>query len=80
MGMDTINMPNFGMHMEEGQVETWFVEEGGAVDVGTEVVEISESKATHVVESKVKGVLSKIIVQEGETAEVGAVLAEITLD
>lgn len=79
MAIETVNMPNYGMHMEEGTVETWFVSEGDPVDVGTEICEISESKAVHVIESKVKGVLSRIVVPEGETAEVGALLGEITL-
>lgn len=79
MAVETVNMPNYGMHMEEGTVETWFVEEGEKVEVGTELLEVSESKAVHTIESKVEGVLSKIIVQEGDTVEVGTVLAEITL-
>lgn len=80
MATKIVSMPNYGMHMTEGKVETWFVEEGESVSVGDELVEIGESKALHTITSKVDGVLTKITVPEGETAEVGAELAVITTE
>lgn len=73
-----INMPKFGMSMVEGEVVTWFKKEGDAVEKGEAVLEISENKAIHEVNAMAAGVLKSILVQEGETVPVGAVLGLIT--
>lgn len=75
--MAVVKMPKYGMTVAKVKVETWFVEEGDAVKVGTELVEVSENKATHTLESKVAGTVEKIFVQEGESVAPGTELIYI---
>jgi pyruvate dehydrogenase E2 component (dihydrolipoamide acetyltransferase) len=72
-----IRMPKFGMSMLEGEVVTWFKKEGEQVKTGDELFEVNENKAVHTVVSKHDGILEKIVVKEGESAPVGAILAII---
>lgn len=70
-----ICMPKFGMSMLEGEVAKWLVKEGDKVTKGDDIVEIMENKATHTVQAMASGTLERIIVNEGETAKVGAAIA-----
>jgi pyruvate/2-oxoglutarate dehydrogenase complex dihydrolipoamide acyltransferase (E2) component len=62
--------------MESGEVVRWLVEDGARVQAGQVVVEIETDKATAEVEAPAAGVLL-IAADEGETLEVGGLLAEI---
>ena len=73
-----IRMPKYGMSMLEGEVVTWFFTEGDQVNEGDEILEIQENKAVHTITSKYSGILQKILVNEGESAPVGEVLAIIS--
>lgn len=74
-----ITMPKWGLAMEEGMVVAWLAEEGEAVEVGQEVLEIETSKITNVFESPVGGTLRRRVVAEGESVPVGALLG-VTAD
>lgn len=67
-----IEMPKFGLSMEEGTVTTWFKAEGDAVSQGEAVAEVVTEKITNTVEAPADGVLRKILLQENETALCGA--------
>lgn len=73
-----ILMPKYGITMIDGEVLTWFKKEGDTVEAGEAVLEFSENKAVHEIEAEEGGVLTQILVQEGERAEVGATLGIIT--
>jgi pyruvate/2-oxoglutarate dehydrogenase complex dihydrolipoamide acyltransferase (E2) component len=63
--------------MEEGVVLSWKKQEGDAVEKGEIILEIETEKATAELESPASGVVSKILVPEGETVPVNTVLAVI---
>ncbi len=63
--------------MEEGRIVTWFKKEGDTVERGEKLIDVETDKAIMEVESTATGVLKKIIVPEGETAAVNALLALI---
>ena len=64
-------MPNLGLTMTEGTIETWVKSEGDKIEVGEVFVNIENNKSVEEVESRSAGVLLKILVEEGDTVEVG---------
>ena len=63
--------------METGKILRWLKKEGDQVQKGEPLVEIESDKANIEVEAYATGKLSKIVVPEGESAPIGAVIAEI---
>lgn len=63
--------------MEEGRLVEWKVSEGDRVEQGDVVAEIETDKANMDVEAMGGGVLRKIVLQEGRTAPVGALIGVI---
>ena len=61
--------------MEEGTLVSWQKKEGDRVDSGDVLCEVETDKATMDYESTSEGTLLKIIVQEGEQAAIGEVVA-----
>jgi pyruvate dehydrogenase E2 component (dihydrolipoamide acetyltransferase) len=74
--MTDITMPQLSDAMEEGTIVKWLVEDGGEVVAGAELVEIETDKATMAYPSDAEGTL-EIVVPEGESAPVGALIARI---
>ena len=72
-----ITMPKWGLSMTEGMVAQWNVAEGAEISEGEEVVEIETTKITNVHESPVGGTLRRLVVAEGETVPVRALLAVV---
>jgi pyruvate dehydrogenase E2 component (dihydrolipoyllysine-residue acetyltransferase) len=72
-----IAMPRLSDSMEEGTVLNWLKKVGDDVAVGEELVEIETDKANMGYEADVAGTLLEIVVEENETALVGAVIARI---
>ena len=70
-----LEMPKLSDTMTEGTILRWLKQEGDTVDIGDEIAEIETDKATMAMEVFDEGVLSKIMVAEGEKAPVGAVIA-----
>lgn len=70
-------LPQWGMGMIEGTVLRWMKNPGDSVLEGEEIAEIETAKAQIMLEAPYSGTLTDIIVAEGETAEVRAVLAHI---
>ena len=71
----TLVMPKAGMGTTEGTITTWLKAEGERVTQGEVVVEIETAKAIEEIEAPVTGVLSKILLAEGDTAEVHSEMA-----
>ncbi|WP_411845895.1 pyruvate dehydrogenase complex dihydrolipoamide acetyltransferase [Roseibacillus persicicus] len=69
-----LEMPKLSDTMTEGTILRWLKKEGDAVEIGDEIAEIETDKATMAMEVFDEGILSKIMVQEGEKAAVGAVI------
>lgn len=73
--MIEIKMPRLSDTMEEGAVSVWRKKPGDAVAVGDVLVEIETDKAVMEYEAYQAGTLAKILVPEGENAEIGAPIA-----
>jgi pyruvate dehydrogenase E2 component (dihydrolipoamide acetyltransferase) len=72
-----VTMPRLSDSMEEGTVLKWLVEEGGEVTRGEPLVEIETDKANMTYDADTDGVLVEIVAQEGDTLEIGEVIARI---
>ena len=72
-----VTMPRMGQSMEEGVVLNWLKPLGAAVQRGEPLIAIESDKASVEIEAFATGRLVEILVPEGETAAVGAVLAII---
>jgi pyruvate dehydrogenase E2 component (dihydrolipoamide acetyltransferase) len=72
-----VAMPRLSDSMEEGTVLKWIKQVGDEVAVGEELVEIETDKANMGYEADVAGTLLEIVVDENESAPVGAVIARI---
>lgn len=71
-----ITVPSPGESITQVQVAKWLVSDGDQVEKDQEVVEIDSDKASFPVNTPEPGII-KILVQEGDTLPVGAVLARI---
>jgi 2-oxoglutarate dehydrogenase E2 component (dihydrolipoamide succinyltransferase) len=70
-------MPQMGVSVSEGTVTKWLRQVGDAIGRDESLLEISTDKVDTEVPSPAEGVVMQILVQEGETVEVGTVLAII---
>jgi 2-oxoglutarate dehydrogenase E2 component (dihydrolipoamide succinyltransferase) len=70
-------MPQMGVSVSEGTVTKWLKAQGEQVEADEPLLEISTDKVDTEVPSPGSGVLTEILVQEGETVEVGTKLAVI---
>ena len=75
--MTQVQMPQLGETIIEGTILKWLKAEGDAVDRDEPLFEISTDKVDTEVPSPASGTLTQILVQEGETVEVGTKLAQI---
>jgi pyruvate dehydrogenase E2 component (dihydrolipoamide acetyltransferase) len=75
--MADIQMPQLGETVTEGTITKWFKQVGEQVAEDEPLFEVSTDKVDSEVPSPVTGVLSEILVPEGETVDVGVVLARI---
>ncbi|MCU0592428.1 MAG: 2-oxo acid dehydrogenase subunit E2 [Desulfobacterales bacterium] len=73
-----IAMPKLGLTMTEGLITEWKFKEGDSVKKGDVLFTLETEKVTYEVESPADGVLAKILICEGETVPVGAVVGYIT--
>src|SRR5580765_1834916 len=71
-------MPQMGVSVSEGTVTRWMKNVGDEVRADETLLEISTDKVDTEIPSPGSGVVSEILVQEGETVEVGTVLARIS--
>ena len=70
-------MPQMGVSVSEGTITKWLKQEGEQVAADEALLEISTDKVDTEVPSPGEGVVQQILVQEGETVEVGTKLAVI---
>ena len=74
--MDII-MPKMGESVNEGTIIKWHKKVGDAVKQDEIIFEISTDKVDTEIPASTAGVISEILVKEGETVEVGTVVARI---
>ncbi|MCI4669953.1 MAG: 2-oxoglutarate dehydrogenase complex dihydrolipoyllysine-residue succinyltransferase [Bacteroidia bacterium] len=71
-----VKVPSPGESITEVEIESWLVDNGATVDMDDELAEINSDKATLTINAENAGVV-EILVEEGETVEVGQVIAKI---
>ena len=70
-------MPQMGESIAEGTITKWLKQVGGKIDKDEALLEISTDKVDTEIPSPAAGVLGKIVAEEGQTVEVGTVIAII---
>ncbi|TNM68331.1 2-oxoglutarate dehydrogenase, E2 component, dihydrolipoamide succinyltransferase [Streptomyces sp. NP160] len=76
-GSQAVTMPALGESVTEGTVTRWLKSVGDTVEVDEPLLEVSTDKVDTEIPSPFAGTLTEILVQEDETAEVGAELARV---
>ena len=72
-----IHVPTLGESISDATIARWIKKAGDAVAADEPIVELETDKVTLEVPSPVAGKLGEIIAAEGETVEVGALLARV---
>ena len=70
-------MPQMGVSVSEGTITKWSKQVGDTIEADETLLEISTDKVDTEVPSPASGVVSEILVQEGETVAVGTLLARV---
>ena len=73
----TITMPQLGETVTEGTVAQWLKKVGDSVEKYEAFVEVSTDKVNAEVPSPVTGIITEMLVKEGETVPTGAPIATI---
>jgi pyruvate/2-oxoglutarate dehydrogenase complex dihydrolipoamide acyltransferase (E2) component len=75
-----VELPKWGMTMQDGTVSEWLKKPGDRVEEDEPIAVIETEKVATELKSPETGVLKEILVSEGETVDVGTVLARIDTD
>src|SRR5436189_89789 len=78
--MADITMPQLGETVTEGTITKWFKQVGDEVKEDEPLFEVSTDKVDSEVPSPSSGYLAEILVQEGDTVDVGTKLAVLSSD
>src|SRR3954466_16246363 len=70
-----VTMPQLGETVTEGTITRWLKQVGDRVEADEPLFEVSTDKVDSEVPAPVAGVITEILVPEGETVEVGTRLA-----
>ena len=74
---ETVKIPNLGESITEATIGKWFKREGDYVALDEPIAELETDKVAMEVSAPVAGTLKSILAREGDTVEIGAVIAEI---
>ena len=72
-----VPMPQMGESIAEGTISKWLKQVGDAVQRDEPLLEISTDKVDAEIPSPVEGVLVEVLVEEGDTVEVGTIVAYV---
>jgi pyruvate dehydrogenase E2 component (dihydrolipoamide acetyltransferase) len=75
-----IEMPKLSDTMTEGTLIKWHKKVGDSVEIGEILAEIETDKATMEMEAFDDGVITEILIQEGDKAPIGGILAVLNGD
>ncbi|MCI1922497.1 MAG: 2-oxo acid dehydrogenase subunit E2 [Liquorilactobacillus nagelii] len=76
MGLYQFKLPDIGEGISEGTVAKWYVKVGDQLKEDDDLLEIENDKSVEEIPAPVSGTIKQILVEEGETAEVGQALVE----
>lgn len=77
MAIEDIVIPALGESITEATIGSWMKQVGDAVAVDEPIVEVETDKVAMEVPSKVAGVIKELVVAEGDTVEIGAIVARV---
>jgi 2-oxoglutarate dehydrogenase E2 component (dihydrolipoamide succinyltransferase) len=75
--MIDVQIPKMGMSTVEVEIVTVHVKPGDRVEATTIVVEVQSEKANFEIEAGSEGVVSEVLVEEGQESNVGDVIIRI---
>lgn len=75
-----VTMPKFGLMMQKAIISNWYKKPGEGVKKGEPLFSIETEKVVTDVEAPETGILTRIMVEMGETADVAATVAEINTE
>ena len=78
--MSEICMPKFGATMTTGELTEWKIKVGDHVERNDVVAIVTTEKITNDVVVYATGTVTEILVEEGEEAAIGTVLARVEKD
>lgn len=76
MATDII-MPQLGESIAEGTIVKWLIKPGGQVEKDQSLLEVETDKVSLEIPSPASGILSEVLVQEGDTVPVGTIVARL---
>lgn len=77
--MADIALPQLGESVTEGTITRWFKAVGEAIAMDEPLFEVSTDKVDTEVPSPIAGVVTELLVPEGETIDVGTVVARVAV-
>ena len=80
MAQIEVILPKMGESVAEATITTWLKNEGDTIEAEESIVEIATDKVDSEVPAPADGIVTKILVAEGEVAQVGDVIAIISTD
>ncbi|KJE48892.1 MULTISPECIES: dihydrolipoamide acetyltransferase family protein [Acidiplasma] len=75
--MYTLKLPPIGEGIQEGEIVKWDVKEGDTIKKDQDIVEVMTDKITVRIPAPVSGKISKILVPEGKTVNIGDPIVQI---
>ena len=75
--MDIV-LPKWGMTMQDGVIAEWLVSVGDTVTEGQPIAVIETEKVDTELESPGVGTITELLVQPGDSADVGTVIARMS--
>ena len=80
MSMIRMVMPQMGESINEGIILKWLKKIGDKIEKDETILEISTDKVDSEIPAPTSGIITNILGEEGQTVNVGAVIAEIETD
>ncbi|WP_159620529.1 dihydrolipoamide acetyltransferase family protein [Arthrobacter zhaoguopingii] len=77
MALNTFHLPDVGEGLTEAEIVSWKVQPGAVVAVNDTIVEIETAKSLVELPSPFAGVVSALLVAEGDTVEVGTAIIAV---
>ncbi len=78
--MKEVTLEGLGPNVEEGTLQTWFFEEGDAVNEGDDLAELTTEEGTITISAPASGILAEVYYDEGEVVAKGEVMCTIDND
>ncbi len=75
--MVQVRLPELGEKIEKATVSYWFFKVGDKISAKDDLVELTTDKATFNLPSPASGILTEIIIEEGNTVNIGEILGII---